>query len=105
MLGRRTYWDMRDMWDGPPPRNRPGRAAVFGPTPPRLQRLGDRNGKRSTSRKKNAYFVFNLLIINNINQYFNTHLHLIRFITYNRRIFIAKYLFKNKTCSIFASVK
>lgn len=26
--------DMRDMRDGPPPRNRPGRAAVFGPTPP-----------------------------------------------------------------------
>ena len=23
-----------DMWDGPPPRNRPGRAAVFGPPPP-----------------------------------------------------------------------
>ena len=23
-----------DMWDGPPPRNRPGRAAVFGPAPP-----------------------------------------------------------------------
>ena len=52
--------------------------------------------------KKNAYFAFNLLIINNINQYFNTHLHLIRFITYNRRIFIAKYLFENKTCIIFA---
>ena len=73
--------------------------------PPPPTRLGDRNGKRSTSRKKNAYFVFNLLIINNINQYFNTHLHLIRFITYNRRIFITKYLFENKTCSIFASVK
>mgnify|MGYP007114620919 CR=1 FL=1 len=69
--------------DGPPTRNHPGRAAVFGP-PPRQQRLGDRNGKRSTSRKKNAYFVFNLLIINNINQYFNTHLHLISFIIYNR---------------------
>ena len=73
--------------------------------PPRQQRLGDRNGKRSTSRKKNAYFVFNLLIINHINQYFNMYLHLIRFITYNRRIFIAKYLFENKTCSIFADVK
>lgn len=93
------------MRDGPPPRNRPGRAAVFGPTPPHQQRLGDRNGKRSTSQKKNAYFVFNLLIINHINQYFNTHLHLIRFITYNRRIFIAKYLFENKTCSIFVYVK
>ena len=73
--------------------------------PPRLQRLGDRNGKRSTSRKKNAYFSFKSLIINYINQYFNTHLHLIRFITYNRRIFIAKYLFENKTCSIFALVR
>lgn len=91
-----------DMRDGPPPRNRPGRAAVFGPVPPNPRRTGNKNGKRSASRKKNAYFVFNLLIINNINQYFNICLHLIRFITYNRRIFIAKYLFENKTCSIFA---
>lgn len=52
--------------------------------PPRQQRLGDRNGKRSTSRKRNAYFVFNLLIVNHINQYFNIHLHLISFIIYNR---------------------
>lgn len=73
--------------------------------PPRLQKLGDRNGKRSTSQKKNAYFVFNLLIINHINQYFNIYLHLIRFITYNRQIFIAKYLLNNKTCSIFAPVR
>ena len=94
-----------DMRDGPPPRNRPGRAAVFGPAPPNPRRTGNRNGKRSTSRKKNAYFVFNLLIINHINQYFNIRLHLIRFITYNRRIFIAKYLFDNKTCSIFALVR
>ena len=91
-----------DMRDGPPPRNRPAGLPFFGPTPPRLQRLGDRNGKRSTSRKRNAYFVFNLLIINHINQYFNIRLHLIRFITYNRRIFIAKYLFGNKTHIIFA---
>lgn len=94
-----------DMRDGPPPRNRPGRAAVFGPAPPNPQRMGNKNGKRSASRKRNAYFVFNLLIINHINQYFNIRLHLIRFITYNRRIFIAKYLFENKTCSIFAPVR
>lgn len=108
MLGRRTYWDMRDMWDmrdGPPPRNRPGRAAVFGLAPPNPRRTGNRNGKRSSSRKKNAYFVFNLLIINHINQYFNIYLHLIRFITYNRRIFIAKYLLGDKICSIFALVR
>ena len=98
----RMRWGMRD---GPPPRNRPGRAAVFWPRPPRQQRIGDRNGKRPASRKRNAYFVFNLLIINHINQYFNIRLHLIRFITYNRRIFIAKYLFENKTCSIFAPVR
>lgn len=73
--------------------------------PPNPRRTGNRNGKRSANRKKNAYFVFKLLIVNNINQYFNICLHLIRFITYNRRIFIAKYLFENKTCSIFAYVK
>ena len=61
---------------------RPG--CRFWSTPPRQQRLGDRNGKRSTSRKRNAYFVFNLLIVNHINQYFNIHLHLISFIIYNR---------------------
>lgn len=69
-----------------------------------------KNGKQERQtinepKKKNAYFVFNLLIINHINQYFNIHLHLIRFITYNRRIFIAKYLLNNKTCSIFALVR
>lgn len=91
--------------DGPPPRNRPGRAAVFDPAPPNPRKTGNGNGKRSTNRKKNAYFVFNLLIINHINQYFNIHLHLIRFITYNRRIFIAKYLLDNKTYCIFALVR
>lgn len=82
-----------------------GRAAVFGPAPPANKggETGTANDQRA--EKKNAYFWFNLLIVNNINQYFNTHLHLIRFITYNRRIFIAKYLFDNKTCSIFALVR
>lgn len=79
---------------------RPG--CRFWSHPPHPQRTGNKNGERSASRKKNAYFVFNLLIINHINQYFNIRLHLIRFITYNRRIFIAKYLFENKTCIIFA---
>nr|DAW03316.1 MAG TPA: hypothetical protein [Caudoviricetes sp.] len=46
-----------------------------------------------------------MLIINHINQYFNIYLHLIRFITYNRRIFIAKYLLGDKICSIFALVR
>ena len=72
---------------------------------PDLRRTGNRNGKRPAIRKKNAYFTFNLLIVNNINQYFNIRLYLIRFITYNRLIFIAKYLFDNKTCSIFALVR
>lgn len=93
------------MRDGPPPRNRPVGSAVFWTAPPNPRRAENRNGKRSASRKKNAYFVFNLLIVNHINQYFNICLHLIRFITYNRRIFIAKYLLDNKTCSIFAPVR
>lgn len=82
---------------------RPG--CRFWTSPPNPRRTENRNGKRSASRKKNAYFVFKLLIVNNINQYFNICLHLIRFVTYNRRIFIAKYLFENKTCSIFVYVK
>lgn len=93
------------MRDGPPPRNRPGRAAVFWSHPPQPAEIKNGNGKRPASRKRNAYFMFNLLIVNHINQYFNIRLHLIRFIAYNRRIFIAKYLFENKTCSIFAPVR
>ena len=36
--GMRDCGDMRDMRDGPPTRNHPGRAAVFGPTPPNPRR-------------------------------------------------------------------
>ena len=91
--------------DGPPPRNRPGRAAVFGPAPPTYEGLEMRTANDQRTEKKNVYFAFKLLIINHINQYFNIYLHLIIFITYNRRIFIAKYLFENKTYSIFAPVR
>lgn len=82
---------------------RPG--CRFWPHPPRLQGLEIGTANDQRAKKKNAYFVFRSLIINHINQYFNIHLHLIRFITYNRRIFIAKYLFDNKTCRIFALVR
>lgn len=73
--------------------------------PPIHEERETRTANDLQAEKKNAYFVFNLLIINHINQYFNIRLHLIRFITYNLRIFIAKYLFEDKTCSIFAYVK
>ena len=96
---------MRDMRDGPPPRNRPGRAAVFWTSPPIHEERETGTANDLRAEKNNAYFVFNLLIINHINQYFNIRLHLIRFITYNRRIFIAKYLLDDKTCSIFAFVR
>lgn len=96
---------MRDMRDGPPPRNRPARAAVFDPNPPTHEGRETGTANNQRSEKKNAYFAFNLLIINHMNQYFNIHLHLIRFITYNLRIFIAKYLFGNKTCVTFALVR
>ena len=70
--------------------------------PPQSTKDGKQERQTICEPKKNAYFVFNLLIVNHINQYFNIRLHLIRFITYNRRIFIAKYLFENKTYIIFA---
>lgn len=73
--------------------------------PPVYKGLGTGTANDQRAKKRNAYFVFNLLIINHINQYFNIYLHLIRFITYNRRIFIAKYLLGDKICSIFAPVR
>lgn len=62
----------------------PAGLPFFGLTPPQPAEIKNGNGKRSASRKRNAYFMFNLLIINDINQYFNIHLHLISFIIYNR---------------------
>ena len=75
---------MRDMRDGPPPRNRPGRAAVFWSHPPPTHEATKQERQTTSRLKKNAYFSFKLLIINDINQYFNIHLHLISFIIYNR---------------------
>ena len=82
---------------------RPG--CRFWPRPPSIKAGRQERQTINEPEKKNAYFVFNLLIINHINQYFNIYLHLIRFITYNRRIFIAKYLLGDKICSIFAPVR
>lgn len=54
------------MRDGSPPRNRPGQAAVFGPAPPRSTKNGKQERQTASWTKKNAYFVFKLLIVNNI---------------------------------------
>ena len=83
----------------------PAGLPFFGPTPPQSTKNGKQERQTICEFKKNVYFVFNLLIINHINQYFNICLHLIRFITYNRRIFIAKYLLGDKIYSIFAPVR
>lgn len=56
---RITYRGMWDMRDGPPTRNHPGRAAVFGTAPPNPQRAVNGSGKRSANRKKNAFFHLN----------------------------------------------
>ena len=62
----------------------PAGLPFLGPPPPIQEgrQMGTENKQRS--KKKNAYFQFKLLIINDINQYFNIHLHLISFIIYNR---------------------
>lgn len=62
----------------------PAGLPFFGLTPPQSTKPQNGSGKRSANQKRNAYFSFNLLIINDISQYFNMHLHLISFIIYNR---------------------
>ena len=62
----------------------PAGLPFFGPTPPVYKGLETGTANDQRAKKKNAYFQFKLLIINDINQYFNIHLHLIRFIIYNR---------------------
>ena len=52
--------------------------------PPQSTKGGKKERQTSANQKRNAYFSFKLLIINDINQYFNIHLHLISFIIYNR---------------------
>lgn len=43
---------MRDMRDGPPPRNHPGRAAVFGAAPPQSKKGGKWERKMTSDPKK-----------------------------------------------------
>lgn len=59
--GMRDMWwrdgDMRDMRDGPPTRNHPGRAAVFGAAPPihEGRQMGAENNQRSEKRMPILY--------------------------------------------------
>lgn len=50
--------DMRDMRDGPPPRNHPGRAAVFGAAP--QSKKGGKWERKTTSDPKKRMLIFNL---------------------------------------------
>lgn len=52
--GMRDCGDMRDMRDGPPPRNHPGRAAVFGAAPPNQWE------RKTTSDPKKGMLIFDL---------------------------------------------
>lgn len=47
-----------DMRDGPPPRNHPGRAAVFGAAPPIQE--GRQMGTENDQRSKKRMLIFNL---------------------------------------------
>lgn len=62
----------------------PAGLPFFGPAPPIHEERETGTANDLRAEKNNAYFVFNLLIINYINQYFNIHLYLIGFIIYNR---------------------
>ena len=84
MLGRRTCRDMRGYAGRTtsPKSARPG--CRFLDQPPQSTKNGKQERQTTSQPKRNAYFPFKLLIINDINQYFNIHLHLISFIIYNR---------------------
>lgn len=56
--GMRDCGDMRDMRDGPPPRNRAVGSAVFWTAPPNPRRAEKRNGKRPANQK--GMLIFNL---------------------------------------------
>nr|DAK86333.1 MAG TPA: hypothetical protein [Caudoviricetes sp.] len=57
MRDMRDCGDMRDMRDGPPPRNHPGRAAVFGAAPPNPRRAANENGNNQRSKKECLFFI------------------------------------------------
>ena len=57
--GMRDCGDMRDMRDGPPPRNRAVGSAVFWTAPPNPRRAGKRNGKRLANQKGMLIFHLN----------------------------------------------
>lgn len=50
--------DCGDMRDGPPPRNHPGRAAVFGAAPPIQE--GRKMGTGNNQRSKKRMLIFDL---------------------------------------------
>ena len=50
--------DMWDMRDGPPPRNRPGRAAVFGPPPPPPTKAGRQKRQTINEPKKRMLILY-----------------------------------------------
>lgn len=56
--GMRDCGDMRDMRDGPPTRNHPGRAAVFGAAPPIHE--GRQMGTENDPRSKKRMLIFDL---------------------------------------------
>lgn len=56
--GMRDCGDMRDMRDGPPPRNRSGRAAVFGPAPPIHE--GRETGTANDQQTEKIMLIFRL---------------------------------------------
>lgn len=88
--GMRDCGDMRDMrgYEGyagrtTSPKSGRGVCRFFWTAPP-IHEGREKGTANASQPKRNAYFPFKLLIINDINQYFNIHLHLISFIIYNR---------------------
>lgn len=59
VICRNERWDMRDMRDGPPPRNRPVGSAVFWTAPPQSTK-GGKQKRQTTSESKKRMLILGL---------------------------------------------
>ncbi len=85
VIGRMRWGMMGGGYAGRTTSPKSGRGVCrFLDRPPQSTKGGKKERQTTSQPKRNAYFKFKLLIINDINQYFNIHLHLISFIIYNR---------------------
>ena len=86
MFGDESMFCTEVFWCGTDhlPEIDPAGLPFLGSPPPNPRKSKNMNGNDHRTEKRMLIFSFKLLIINDINQYFNIHLYFIGFIIYNR---------------------